>query len=171
VVTGLLMYMSFVFLVQAWFLIFNTQTLLSLVFGTGISAPILASAGIGSAAWPPLIGGGNSNNGIALLFVGVSFVIFTLIPKAAEIVQSFITGKPFAYGSAIGETFAPVGYGYNQTVRPFVEGLRKSGGEEGIKSIAGYLSAYRTDHPGSRLEKAPGWFTRYIDSLAPKDKT
>jgi hypothetical protein len=38
----------------------------------------------------------------------VSFVMFTLIPKISDIVQSFMAGKPFAYGTAIGEAFGPV---------------------------------------------------------------
>lgn len=42
-----------------------------------------------------------------LLWMIVSFAIIVLIPKTTEIIQSFITKRPFDYGSAIGES---VGY-------------------------------------------------------------
>lgn len=41
-------------------------------------------------------------------FVGLG--ILFLAPKTADIIQSFLAGKPFAYGAAIGETFAPLSY-------------------------------------------------------------
>ena len=37
-----------------------------------------------------------------------SFIIFMSIPKAAEIIQGIITGRPFAFGTAIGEGFGPM---------------------------------------------------------------
>lgn len=39
-------------------------------------------------------------------FIGLG--ILFMAPKAAEMIQSFITGKPFGYGTAIGEVFGPV---------------------------------------------------------------
>jgi len=56
--------------------------------------------------WPLLISG--TNYAQSLIYAGVSFVIITMIPKAADIIQSFISGKPFAYGSAIGETIGAI---------------------------------------------------------------
>lgn len=111
VVTGLLMFLSYVFLVQAWVVTFAGwgNSIQQLLFQIGASSTDVIQAGASSAAWPPLLGGGGQSAGIALLFAGVSFVIFTLIPKASEIVQSFITGKPFAYGNAIGEATGVVG--------------------------------------------------------------
>jgi len=41
-------------------------------------------------------------------FIGLG--ILFMAPKAAEIIQSFITRKPFAYGTAIGEAFGPAKY-------------------------------------------------------------
>lgn len=50
--------------------------------------------------------------GDALLWAIVGYVIFTMIPKTVEIVQGFMSGRPFAYGSAVGESTVPLkGYG------------------------------------------------------------
>ncbi len=45
---------------------------------------------------------------IAMLFPLIGIMIIFLIPKISEIIQSFITKKPFAFGTAMGQTFAPV---------------------------------------------------------------
>lgn len=50
---------------------------------------------------PPLTTG--SERGEALLWALVAFVIIGMIPKTMEIIQSAIQGKPFDYGSGIGE--------------------------------------------------------------------
>ncbi len=61
--------------------------------------------------WPLLNSstGGESMN--ALIFMGVSFVVITLVPKAADIIKSVIEGKPFGYGTAVGEAFGPAKMG------------------------------------------------------------
>jgi len=41
-------------------------------------------------------------------FIGLG--ILFLAPKTADIIQSFISGQPFAYGTAIGQAFAPLAY-------------------------------------------------------------
>jgi hypothetical protein len=103
VVTGVLALFAWIFLLMAWAQMFT-------------GSDLTLSTTITSSPWPPLLGSGGSAN---LLFVGVSFVIFTMIPKANELVQSFLSGKPFAYGSGIGEVFGPVKWGagqiYNQS--------------------------------------------------------
>jgi hypothetical protein len=70
---------------------------------------------INTSRWPPLLGYGGSSGGLwlGILFLGVSFMLFTLIPKATEIIQGFISGKPYAYGSAIGEAMGPITAGGN----------------------------------------------------------
>src|SRR5260221_2321909 len=45
--------------------------------------------------------------GTPILGFLLAFMILFLIPKAADIVQSIITGKAFNYGAAIGEAFGP----------------------------------------------------------------
>lgn len=63
---------------------------------------------LGRTAWdPPLTLGTGSD---ALLYVGASFVIITLIPNAAKMIKAVVQGQPFAYGTAIGEAFAPMRY-------------------------------------------------------------
>ncbi|OGM10806.1 hypothetical protein A2Z22_02880 [Candidatus Woesebacteria bacterium RBG_16_34_12] len=54
-----------------------------------------------TSEFPPLLGGGL----YALLFIGVSATIFLLIPKIADLIKSLISGRPFAYGTAISEAF------------------------------------------------------------------
>ncbi|MEK7550977.1 MAG: hypothetical protein AAB535_04330 [Patescibacteria group bacterium] len=105
-VVGTLFALSFLFLFYAMFLGLGNiidqsilQNLVTMVLGSfGIKIP--------TATWSPPLTLGESY--IPLIFTGVSFVLLTLIPKAAEIIQGFISGKPFAYGSAIGEAFGPV---------------------------------------------------------------
>lgn len=118
ITTGLLSVLSMVFAVQSFVVLIDTLaddfgalllTLISTIFGgLGFSLGTSAAAAIVNASgWPPLlnIGGGY---GVALVLWGVAFVLFTMIPKATELVQSFLAGKPFAYGSAIGEAFGPI---------------------------------------------------------------
>ncbi|MEK7112401.1 MAG: hypothetical protein AAB875_03665 [Patescibacteria group bacterium] len=64
------------------------------------------------AAWdPPLTFGTGGAGTNKLLWVLVSYGIIVLIPKTVEIIQGFISGKPFPYGTAIGEAFGPAKYG------------------------------------------------------------
>jgi hypothetical protein len=53
-----------------------------------------------------------------LIWLAVSFMIFSQATKAIEIVQSAISGKPFAFGSAIGEATEGAG-GITKTVSNF----------------------------------------------------
>lgn len=125
VVTGFLILLSYIFLIEGVYLGVNANVGLGeryarFIFGSGITNVFTSSN-----AWPPLLGGGQSMAGI--LFLGVSFVVFTLIPKATEIIQGLVSGKPFAYGTAIGEAFGGVGFAYQQTgANEVVEALRIS---------------------------------------------
>lgn len=100
VVTGVLAIFSWIFSITAWGYLAIGKTGIDLATTAG-------GANVGRSPWPPLLGG-NGDVGIAMVYAGVAFVMFTLIPKATEIVAGFISGKPFAYGSAIGEAFGPV---------------------------------------------------------------
>ena len=55
---------------------------------------------------PPLTLGENSPG---LLYLGVSFVLIVMIPRTADIIKGFISGKPFPMGTAIGEAIATGG--------------------------------------------------------------
>jgi hypothetical protein len=92
VVTGVLWLLAWIFGLLAW---------RGLTTGTSIILPVASTD-----TWPPLLG--TSEFGTTLLFAGVSFVLFTMIPKTTELVQSFLAGKPFDYGTAIGEALGPV---------------------------------------------------------------
>jgi hypothetical protein len=92
VVTGVLWVFAWIFSIDAW---------KSIIPNNSIILPAASTA-----SWPPLLG--SSGTGVTLLFAGVSFVLFTLMPKANEVIQGLITGKPFAYGTAVGEAIGPV---------------------------------------------------------------
>jgi len=129
VVTGALLFFSFVFLGEGFtigvsqFSIKLGNALFQFLLGVGASSAI--NPNISSAGWPPLLGGGNSSSGVGLLLMGVSFVLFTMIPKATELVQSFLSGKPFAYGSAVGEALAPASMLWGQTGGAYLGDLSK----------------------------------------------
>jgi hypothetical protein len=109
VVTGFLFLLSYVFLGFSLGTILDKMTLgglktalASLLFGTlgmNLNPP--------PAGWPPLLVTGGGAESIAFLMLAVSFVIFTIIPKTAQLVESLFAGKPFAYGSGIGEALGP----------------------------------------------------------------
>lgn len=50
-----------------------------------------------------------------LFGIVVTFGILFLIPSIGGIIQSLISGKPFSYGSAIGQAFGPASYLYGST--------------------------------------------------------
>lgn len=95
------------------------------------------------AAWPPLLGTG-SDIWTGILFLGVSFVLFTLTPKATEIIQGLLSGRPFAYGTAIGEAFGGVQMAYGATIGTGVEGMRKYGQEKMMVDILTRLDKQMT---------------------------
>jgi hypothetical protein len=118
-VTALLFLVAFVFLDAAFK---NTQS--GILLTQSWAAPlkflydqqvgklgIIINSGITTGAtgntWsPPLTVG--TGVGLVWLWLFASLGTIALIPKVAEIVKGFISGKPFAYGTAISEA---VGYG------------------------------------------------------------
>lgn len=72
----------------------------------GFSSPWTSLIPGGSIAfqsgWPPLLGA--TSKTVAFAFLGASLAIMLLIPKAADIIKSMIEGKPFTFGTAIGES-------------------------------------------------------------------
>ena len=90
--------LSYFFLAQGFSSIYPAQAILFFPFPFGITSGTLAT----SSTWvPPMTLGTTWSSG--LLWLGASLAIMTLIPKTAEIIQSAISGKPFAFGTAIGE--------------------------------------------------------------------
>lgn len=112
VATGFMILLMYYFLAQGVSVGLNSivqgnKTLVDffakLLLGTAIANTI---SGATASQWPPLLAAGVGTGGgamIGLLLIAVSFVIFTLIPKVADMIQSFMSGKPFAYGTAVGE--------------------------------------------------------------------
>jgi hypothetical protein len=96
--------LSYIFLARVFITTFNGW--LPFELKDIFNATPLAIYADGSA-WPPLLGIG-AERMIPLLYLAVSFIILTIIPKTADIIKSMIEGKPFAYGTAIGEAFGPV---------------------------------------------------------------
>ncbi|HTK03352.1 MAG TPA: hypothetical protein VL401_01115 [Alphaproteobacteria bacterium] len=161
VVTGVLILLSYIFLYQGFNLgaagVFDSgliNALFKLLFGSFVGglSPIPTPD---SAAWPPLLGGSGST-ATGLLFVGASFVIFTLIPKTADAIQAFMAGKPFAYGNAIGETFGPAKMGWAMTAGAVIGGTQKTIGENVGSSFGGKIK--RT-------------FNKFKDRLNPEEVT
>lgn len=156
VVTGVLMLLSFVFLING--VRFGLQdffggptgaadlghTILNFVFG---SVVVEAASGNLTASWPPLLGMGESQAGLGMIFLGVSFVLFTLIPRATEVVQGFITGKPFAYGSAIGEAIGPIRGAWGATGAPVWNSYRQGAARQGVVEIQDVVSGWFDRHP------------------------
>lgn len=123
-ITGILLAMSFVFLKLAGtatadaFKNISAWDLLGILPG----GQLIANAELNNG-WPPLLNGPRGMLGI--IYLGVSLVLITLIPKTVEIIQGFITGKPFAYGTAIGEAFGPVKGIYGATGAPLVRTVQE----------------------------------------------
>lgn len=125
-VTGLFMALSFMFLKISLTLSVNNLTninaasLINLIpIIPGIGSAI--AGGVGSNNWPPLLNGPLGMT--SFIFLGASFMVFTLIPKAGDVIKGFMTGRPFAYGTAIGEAFGSAKWAGNQA-------WDKSGGKD-----------------------------------------
>lgn len=66
------------------------------------------NAAIGTGWSPPLLTSGGTY-GPALIYMLVSLALLSLTPKVADILKSFMSGRPFAYGAAIGEAWGTAG--------------------------------------------------------------
>jgi hypothetical protein len=105
VMTGALFLLSFLFLAMSLETVAGWgNNLWDILIGTTGTSMAIDPV---PAGWPPLLAPTAEFTGF--LYLGISFIIFTMIPKANEFVQSLIAGKPFAYGTALGEAVAPIG--------------------------------------------------------------
>ena len=102
-ITGLLIMLSYTFLGRVFLTAFDNWLPFELIDILNVTPLAIFVDG---SAWPPLLGIG-AERMIPLLYLVVSFIILTIIPKTADIIKSMIEGKPFAYGTAIGEAFGP----------------------------------------------------------------
>jgi len=135
-ITGLLLILSLYFLwVAFWLSAFGivadnfTINFINSVFKTLSGNNLFTAINFNYALWNvPLLGSGFGG----LVFLGASFSILSIVPKANELIQSFIAGKPFAYGTAIGETVS----GPGQALMGLMNVTASTGrAVEGLKSI------------------------------------
>lgn len=162
VLTSVLVFFSFVFLEQgvalAWEGLGSNigAGILSFIFGQSTIANLGGFFAFNSA-WPPLMSSSVSTGGVTgLLMLGVSFVLFTLIPKATEVLQGLMSGRPFAYGTAIGEALAPIPWAYGASgARDRVEMMRKLNSQQGLRT---YLNNWdsRSYEQQDLLQRAVG---------------
>jgi hypothetical protein len=159
VVVGLLFLLSFIFLLEGVRLTLNQyitgvgEGLISFFFGTGISQ--LVTGNLPPAGWPPLLFVGQLTGPVTdaflgLLFLGVSFVIFFMIPRASDIIQSIVERKPIGFGTGIGQAFTPVAAGAGALWgSPTASSLRREFGDTSARDIltSGVLKRYTG--PGS----------------------
>jgi hypothetical protein len=90
--------------------------MVALVFLKGafvLAKPDVASAigingeAFASGVWNPPLTLGATAAGGGLLWLVASLVVILIIPKTADIIKGMIEGKPFGFGTAIGEAMAP----------------------------------------------------------------
>jgi hypothetical protein len=116
-VVSVLIIISFIFLAEAAgplisALLNVSGSLREVIFGSDSLFPFRFDADlVGKNVWsPPLTLGSGSLQ--SLLFLGASYATIVMIPKVGEMIKSMIEGKPFGYGTAIGESISgPVGGG------------------------------------------------------------
>lgn len=97
-VVGLLFVLAFNFMGAA------ITSIHDLIYSRGINADAATYQPIDG--WPPLLNFGPEWT--PFLMVVVSLVVLSIIPKATELISSIVSGRPFAYGMAIGEALGPV---------------------------------------------------------------
>ena len=81
------------------------QSLVGVIFGNAGGAVI---SGNTQPGWPPLMASGGQASS-AFFYLTFSFVIFMQIPKVADMIKTLIAGRPWSFGSAIGEGFGAFG--------------------------------------------------------------
>lgn len=111
VAVPILLYFARYFLAQSTALVLQeylSDDILQNIGNVLVGQPLVNIGAQEGTDWPPLLGLG-TQWGAAVIMLATSFVIFTIIPRTAEIIQGAISGRPFAFGTAIGEAVAPTG--------------------------------------------------------------
>lgn len=112
-VAGVLFFVSFIFLGAAYNA--GGVSILPGSWSNFVSPTLFGisrTAFTGPNSWaPPLTLGPSNGAGMRFLWLFASLGVLAIAPKTVELIQSMMTGKPFAYGSAIGEVITPVAYG------------------------------------------------------------
>lgn len=87
--------------------------------------------------WPPLMGVTPAIFALTLLFA--SLVVITMISKAADMIKSFISGRPMTFGTGIGEAAGPI-YGLARTASAYETGRKFEKAPTEIPVIGGLVS-------------------------------
>ncbi len=109
-VVGLLFAFSYLFLAHAFSEAVKATAAYELLESAADIVPLfgdIGDPGMGFGdGWPPLVGllGGDFGS---IILLGVSVIFLFMVPKAADMIKGFITGRPISYGSAFGEAMAP----------------------------------------------------------------
>jgi hypothetical protein len=161
VVTGALFLFSFLFIIEGVSISLSGSVPVAVI--SAILDPLLGTntpnlSPFASGAWPPLLGAGSAT-WTGLLFFGVAFVLFTLTPKANEIIQGLLSGKPFTYGTAIGEAFGPVS-GPAGVAGKYAQGAALGVGGTYAGQALGNVYA------GMTTEQQQKWYAGLLDELS-----
>jgi len=146
--TGVLFFLSYIFLLFAFFNTINSfwpESLGEFVgdFFLGIPGANLVSAAVTHKGWPPLLVL-PVKNFTALIYLGVSIVILFVLPKTTDLIKSMIERKPFAFGTAIGEAVLPAP-------------VRMIYGSDAARSIKERVGAESAQRALDWLNKKTGW--------------
>ena len=101
---------------------------------------------------------GGTDRFLGAIFVSIiSIVILLLAPRAADIIQSFLSGQPFAYGQAIGQALGPI-----TGTAGAAWGLGKSavGGEIMYQAGTRFVSPRAAAAPGGMWAGLEQWMKR-----------
>lgn len=155
-VMALFFFLAFFFLAQSWNMgILHTLKIINVGDFMKIF-PFNPAIIIQGNTWdPPLTTG--ATKGEALLWALVGFIIISVIPKTMEVIQSAIQGKPFDYGSAIGEAAGPLRTVWGMTGAPVVGSYQKYASERTVRNIQDWvntrISDWEQSHPGREVPK------------------
>jgi hypothetical protein len=81
------------------------------------------------------------------LFVAMG--ILFLMPSAADLIKSIISGQPFAYGTAIGQAFTPLGWAWGMGPSQALGAYREAAG----KNKAGEILQLIYDRTGAKFDR------------------
>lgn len=83
--------------------------------------------------WPPLLAG--AGNIGPLILMGISLTVLFIIPKAADMIKSVLSGRPFGYGMAVGEALGPANTAAYGGIN-YVSSKQQTGYAEAVKGLA-----------------------------------
>lgn len=120
-----------------------------------VGVSIDTSVGITTTWSPPLTLG--TGAGITWLWLFASMSTISLVPKVSELVKGFVSGKPFAYGTAVGEAMGPAALGFGAGAYLADQRAAKLTAKYG-PSAASQVQRYQS------LSKAMGWMAKKVGS-------